>query len=220
MYHLPTLSFTFDAFEPIISKEIMELHYTKHHQAYLDNLNTIIQKYDPQIFENFNETTLAMYINAFPNDIRQDLRNALGGHVNHSFFWSCLSNHNTQEYKNKLEGIFAPHFGSVDKAITALEETGKKFFGSGWVWITVNPLNGSLDIRTYTNQDNPLFENLYPLLGIDLWEHSYYLQYKNNKNAYLKEITKLINWKYVYEFYQSLTGEGEDSHHQQCCGSC
>lgn len=218
MYTLPKLNFNFDAFEPYIAKDIMEIHYTKHHQTYLNNLNEIIKKYNKNIFEHFSETTLAIYINTFPEDIRQDLKNSLGGHINHTFFWSSLSLENQTEYKEKLTPLFTEYFGSFHNTILKMQEEGKKFFGSGWVWITVNPLNGSLEIRTYKNQDNPLFENLYPLLGIDLWEHAYYLQYKNDKSSYLQNIFNIINWKYIFELYESLVETNNNNIH--CCASC
>lgn len=204
MYSLPQLHFKFNEFEPCINQEIMEIHYTKHHQTYLNNLNKILEAYDNTIFSKHNETTLAMYIHSFPKEIKSDLKNALGGHINHSLFWASLSTEDQTEYKKKLEPLFSVYFQSFDNTILLMQKMGSAFFGSGWVWLTVNPLNGALDIRTYTNQDNPLFENLYPLLGIDLWEHAYYLQYKNDKKSYLENIFTIINWKYIFEFYESL----------------
>ena len=103
MYKLPELPYALDALEPFISKEIMDIHYNKHHRNYLDNLNKIISTYDPTLFDAMSETTIAMYINTFPADIRQNLKNQLGGHVNHSFFWSLLSGENQTEYKKKIE---------------------------------------------------------------------------------------------------------------------
>lgn len=204
MYLLPQLNFKFDEFEPYINKEIMEIHYTKHHQTYVNNLNKILEVYDKTIFNKYNETTLAMYIHSFPKEIQSNLKNALGGHINHTLLWASLSNEDQTEYIKKLTPLFSSYFKSFDNTILLMQEMGNNFFGSGWVWLTVNPLNGALDLRTYKNQDCPLFENLYPLLGIDLWEHAYYLQYKNDKKSYLNNIFSIINWKYIFEFYESL----------------
>lgn len=214
MYKLPLLPFSLDYFQPIISKEIMDLHYNNHHKAYLDNLNEIIATYDPTLFDNVSETTLAMYINTFPLTIRQQLRNNLGGHINHSFFWLLLSKEDQTEYKAKLEPLFKEYFGSFDQAISEFEAEAKKFFGSGWVWMVYNPISENIEIRSYSNQDCPLFDNMYPLLGIDLWEHAYYLIYKNNKKAYIDNFISIINWKYVYELWQSYT---ENSYEGSCC---
>jgi Fe-Mn family superoxide dismutase len=223
MYKLPELPYALDALEPFISKEIMDIHYNKHHRNYLDNLNKIISTYDPTLFDAMSETTIAMYINTFPADIRQNLKNQLGGHVNHSFFWSLLSGENQTEYKKKIEPLFVEHFGSFDQAMNEFSDAAKKHFGSGWVWMTYNPISENIEIRSYQNQDSPLFENMYPLLGIDVWEHAYYLQYKSDKAAYVANFINVINWKYVYELVQSYADHDHNSCDQEnscqrgCC---
>lgn len=223
MYKLPELPYALDALEPVISKEIMDVHYNKHHRNYLDNLNKIISTYDPTLFDAMSETTIGMYINTFPADIRQNLKNQLGGHINHSFFWSLLSGENQAEYKKKVEPLFIEHFGSFEQAMSEFIDAAKKYFGSGWIWMTYNPISENIEIRSYQNQDSPLFENMYPLLGIDLWEHAYYLQYKSDRAAYIENFVNIINWKYVYELWQSYTehnhntADHDDSCHSGCC---
>lgn len=214
MYILPELPFALNELEPFISEEIMNLHYNKHHRGYLDKLNSIIATYDPTLFDTMTETTMAMYINTFPMDMRQNLKNQLGGHINHSFFWALLSKNDTTEFKKFLEPIFVDQFGSFDQAMSEFKEIAKNHFGSGWVWFCYNPVSERLEIRAYNNQDCPLFDNMYPLFGIDLWEHAYYLQYKNDKINYIDNFIKIINWKHVSELFNSY----QDSHeNKECC---
>jgi Fe-Mn family superoxide dismutase len=214
MYILPSLPYNFNELEPFIDKEIMELHYNKHHKGYLDKLNSIISTYDPTLFDTMSETTMAMYINTFPIAIKQDLKNQLGGHVNHSFFWALLSKNDTTHYRKLLEPLFKDQFGSIEQALDEFKEIAKKHFGSGWVWVCYNPVSENLEIRAYNNQDCPLFDNMYPLFGIDLWEHAYYLQYKNDKAMYIDAFIKIINWKHVYELFNSYH---ENHDEQNCC---
>lgn len=214
MYILPKLPFALNELEPFLSEEIISLHYNKHHQSYVDKLNKIINTYDPTLFSLMNETTMAMYINTFPIDIRQNLKNQLGGHINHSFFWSLLSIKNTNEFKKLLEPMFNNQFGSIEQAFSEFKNIISNHFGSGWVWFCYNPISEKVEIRAYNNQDCPLFDNMYPLLGIDLWEHSYYLQYKNNKMEYVENFIKLLNWQYIYELFNSYT---ENKDNDSCC---
>ena len=214
MYKLPELPFKLNDLEPFISAEMIDLHYNKHHKSYLDKLNLIISTYDPTLFDAMSETTMAMYINTFPINMRQNLKNQLGGHINHSFFWALLSKNDTTEFQKLLEPIFIDQFGSFEQALTEFKEQAKNHFGSGWVWFCYNPVSENLEIRAYDNQNCPLFDNMYPLFGIDLWEHAYYLQYKNDKMQYVNNFINIINWKHVYELFTSY----QDSHDEkECC---
>jgi Fe-Mn family superoxide dismutase len=228
MYIVPPLPFELDYLEPFISKEIMDVHYNKHHKGYVDKLNQIILSYDPTLFDVMNETTMGMYIQTFPVEIRQNLKNQLGGHINHSFFWGMLSKDDTSEYKKKLESLFNDQFGSFDQALAEFSDAALNHFGSGWVWFCFNPIAEKIEIRSYSNQDCPLFDHLYPLLGIDIWEHAYYLQYKNDKKTYIENFIKIINWKYVWELYSNYQENTDDNccesktddtdhHHKGCC---
>lgn len=203
MYKLPALPYPLNGLEPVIKEEIMNLHYHKHHQGYLDKLNQIISTYDPALFTMMNETTMAMYINTFPEEIRKDLKNQLGGHVNHSFFWPLMSTKDTTAFKEKLEEVFKDPFGSIEQALEEFKSHALHQFGSGWTWLCYNPITEGLEIRNYNNQDTPLFDSMYPLIGIDLWEHAYYLQYKTDKKAYIDSWLKIINWEYVFELWHS-----------------
>lgn len=214
MYLLPELPYPKNALEPFITAEIMELHHQKHHKGYVEKLNEIIATYDPTLFDCMSETTMAMYINTFPISIRQNVKNQLGGHVNHSFFWSLLSTKNTDVFKQKLEPIFKDQFGSFDQAMDEFKTEAKNHFGSGWTWFCYNPISENIEIRSYQNQDNPLFDNLYPLLGIDVWEHAYYLQYKNKRSDYIEAFTKIINWEYVFELWNSYNENKQDDGHE------
>ncbi len=215
MYILPELPFALNYLEPFINQEIMDLHYNKHHRGYLEKLNLIISTYDPTLFDSITETTMAMYINTFPIEIRQNLKNQLGGHINHSFFWALLSKENTSEFQKLLDPFFKEQFGTFEQALSEFKDAAKNHFGSGWVWFCYNPISENLEIRSYNNQDCPLFENMYPLFGIDLWEHAYYLQYKNNKIDYIDNFIKVINWKYVYELFSSYQDNQHDGNN--CC---
>lgn len=215
MYKLPELPYKTNALEPFISAQIMELHHGEHHKGYVEKLNQIILSYDPTLFDCMNETTMAMYINTFPIEIRQGLKNQLGGHINHSFFWSLLNTKNTDEFKKKLEPIFKDEFGSVEQALSEFKAEAMAFFGSGWTWLCYNPIREKMEIRNYQNQDTPLFDGLYPLLGIDFWEHAYYLQYKNKKSEYIDQLIKIINWEYMFELWQSYHENHADA--SGCC---
>lgn len=214
MYILPELPYNLSELEPFINKEIMDLHYNQHHKSYLDKLNIIISTYDPTLFDAMSETTMGMYINTFPTDIKQELKNQLGGHINHSFFWALLSKNDTTQYRKLLEPLFIDQFGSMEQALSEFKDAVKKHFGSGWVWFCYNPVSENLEIRSYANQDCPLFDNMYPLFGIDLWEHAYYLQYKNDKMLYFDNFIKIINWQHVYELFNSYQENNDD---KNCC---
>jgi Fe-Mn family superoxide dismutase len=220
MYKLPVLPYSLKELEPVISEEIMNIHYHKHHQGYVDKLNEIIHTYNPELFETMNETTMAMYINTFPEETREKLKNQLGGHINHSFFWGMMTKKDTSAFKLKMDEIFKDTFGSTDQAVEELISHALYHFGSGWTWICYNPINENLEIRNYKNQDTPLFDSMYPVLGIDLWEHAYYLQYKNEKKKYIESWSKLINWEYVFELWHSYHENTLGESHEHCGTGC
>ena len=195
-HELSQLSYTYDALEPVISKEIMELHHDKHHAAYVKNLNDALEKF-PELFEKTAEELL-MNLNAVPEDIRMAVRNNGGGHVNHSMFWEIMggtSLHPLEPSGKLAEGIIKT-FGSFEDFKTKFNEAGTKRFGSGWVWLVKNK-TGALEIMSTANQDNPMSEGLTPIMGNDVWEHAYYLQYKNVRPDYLKAWWNVVNWQEV-----------------------
>lgn len=191
-FKLQPLPYAFDALQPIMDAQTVEIHYTKHHQAYVNNLNAALSKY-PTI--DYDLQTLLLEINSLPQDIQAVVRNNGGGHFNHTHFWNVLSPNKGGQPKGKLLEKLTQQFGSLENFKKEFEDAGKKHFGSGWVWL-IEDKNQNLKIMTLPNQDAPLqFGN--PLLGIDLWEHAYYLKYQNRRPDYLSSIWEIINWDYV-----------------------
>lgn len=188
------LTYKYDSLLPVIDAETMEIHYSKHHQAYTNNANQALTNEKKTVFEIFQS------INSYPVAVR----NNLGGHFNHQFFWTLL-NPITQFKKTpkRLEKEIKKQFGSWDDFIAQFEAAGTKHFGSGWVWL-IRDQKKNLKIVTTANQDNPLMTNSedsgLPILAVDIWEHAYYLNYQNKRAAYLKEIWKIINWNQVNQY--------------------
>lgn len=188
-YTLPELPYDFSALEPVISAEIMELHYTKHHQAYVTNLNAALEKYK----EAESRGDVAAMIALQPA-----IRFNGGGHINHSIFWSNLSPKGGQPSETFLEMCKA-EFGSFEAFKEKMSAQAVAIQGSGWAWLGVNKVSGRLVIATCANQDPLSTLGYVPLLGIDVWEHAYYLQYKNVRAEYVKNIWNIVNWHNVNE---------------------
>lgn len=194
-FELPKLPYALNALEPIISKEIMDIHYNKHHQAYVNNLNIALEKY-----EAAEKTGNASEIVAQLSAINFNG----GGHINHSIFWTNLAPENEgggEAPKGELADAIADQFESLDNFIATFNGIAGAIQGSGWTWLGFNKVKKSLEIATCANQDPLVTKGLIPLLGIDVWEHAYYLQYKNVRPEYLKSIWKVVNWKNVSERY-------------------
>ena len=200
-YLLPPLPYSYDALEPYIDKETMELHYTKHHQTYIDNANKALQKYPDLQRKSLGD--LLSDIDALPEDIRTVFRNNGGGHLNHSLFWLWLSPDGTGQLTGKLKEDIEKKFGSFDKFKHAFEEAAKSRFGSGWAWLCLDK-NHQLIITSTANQDTPLSHGLRPILGLDVWEHAYYLKYQNRRPEYITNWWHVVNWRYVEAEYQRL----------------
>lgn len=196
LHTLPELSYAYDALEPYISKEIMELHHGKHHAAYVKNLNDALEKF-PDL-QNKTAEELLMDLNAVSEEIRTAVRNNAGGHVNHSMFWEIMSPFDAAQGKpaGKFLEEIEKAFGSFADFQTKFNEAGTKRFGSGWVWLVKNK-EGKLEIISTANQDNPMSEGHTPVMGNDVWEHAYYLQYKNVRPDYLKAWWNVVNWPEV-----------------------
>jgi Fe-Mn family superoxide dismutase len=195
-FTLPALPYSFDALEPTIDKETMQIHHGKHHQAYIDNLNKAIAG-----TENENKTLEELLANA--GTISPAVRNNGGGHWNHGFFWEILSPGGGGVPEGKLATAIDDAFGSFDEMKEKFNTAGTTRFGSGWVWLGV--LNGKLAICSTPNQDNPLMDvaecKCKPILGCDVWEHAYYLKYQNRRPDYLKAFWNVVNWKKVAEHF-------------------
>lgn len=197
-YQLPQLPYDFSALEPVISGQIMELHYKKHHQAYVDNLNKALEKYADAEGKGDVAAMIA---------VQPAIRFNGGGHVNHSIFWTNLA----PKFKGGGEGPNGPlkkalemEWGSVEKFIETMNATTAAIQGSGWGWLGLNKEKNRLAIATCANQDPLSTTGLIPLLGLDVWEHAYYLQYKNVRADYLKNIWQVVYWKNVEERYESI----------------
>lgn len=195
MYTLPTLGYQYDALSRSISSDIMELHYTKHHQAYVDKLNTALQDYQDQdmLLEN-----LLRHLDQLPDDIKTTVRNNGGGHYNHSLFWTVMSPSGGGEPTGDLKAALEEKYGSFQAFVDTFSTQAAALFGSGWVW-----LQPDLELMSLPNQDNPIMQNLSaPILGLDVWEHAYYLDYRNVRADYIKAWWDVVDWQVVAENYQ------------------
>lgn len=195
-FELPKLPYSYNALEPIMDALTVEIHYSKHHQAYVNNLNAALANHPELEFKSLQD--LLLNINSLPSDIVAAVRNNGGGHYNHSLFWNMLTPNKTQPSKDLLNAI-NQSFSSLDNFKKEFTEAGKKHFGSGWVWL-VKTQNG-LKIATLPNQDAPLSLGT-PLLGFDLWEHAYYLKYQNRRPDYLQNIWEIVNWDFVSKQFE------------------
>lgn len=195
---LPDLPYAYDALEPHIDAETMTLHHDKHHATYVANANAALEKH-PEIGEDLE--ALLADASQIPEDIRQAVINNGGGHLNHALFWELMSPEETQISQDLSEDIDAT-FGSFEdfKAAFTAAATGR--FGSGWAWLVVNA-EGKLEVLSTANQDTPIMEGKKPILGLDVWEHAYYLNYRNVRPNYIKAFFEIINWNKVNELYQA-----------------
>ena len=191
-YKLPKLPYPYSALEPHIDRKTMEIHYTKHHQAYVDNLNKALEgsKYKPasaeEILKNLDKISL---------DIRQAVINNGGGHVNHTFFWNIMSPKKSTP-SGELLNMLKTKFGTVDKFKEAFTEKAMSLFGSGWAFLIMTK-GGQIRLKRHSFQNSPLMQGNFPILGIDLWEHAYYLKYQNRKADYIAAWWNVINWRQV-----------------------
>lgn len=194
-FKLPELPYATDALEPVIDKETMELHHGKHHNTYVTNLNKAVE--GTEWAEKTIEEVVAN-LDQVPEDIRTAVRNNGGGHLNHTLFWEEMqSPSDNNEIPADLAEKLEEAFGSVDTFKEKFESAATGQFGSGWAWLVDN--NGTLEVVGTPNQDNPITEGKKPLLGIDVWEHAYYLNYRNVRADYVKAFWKVINWDVVKE---------------------
>lgn len=194
MFELPKLPYPYDALEPYIDAQTMEIHHTKHHQTYVNKLNAALEKY-PNL-QNKSLEELLKNLSVVPEDIRTAVGNHGGGHFNHSLFWKIMAPNVTPT--PEIEEAINKSFGSFDEFKKNFTETATGVFGSGWTWLVKDKENKLLIVPT-PNQDNPLSEGHTPLLGIDVWEHAYYLKYQNRRPEYIENWWNIINWKQVEE---------------------
>lgn len=196
-YTLPELPYAYDALEPYIDVETMHLHHDKHHNTYVNNLNAAIEKH-PELGEKSVEDLISD-MNAIPEDIRTAVRNNGGGHANHTFFWEIMAPNAGGQPTGAIKEAIDETFGSFDEMKAAFKTAATGRFGSGWAWLVVN--NGKLEITSTPNQDSPLMDGQTPVLGLDVWEHAYYLKYKNVRPDYIEAFWNVVNWDKVNELF-------------------
>lgn len=198
---LPKLSYAYDALEPHIDARTMEIHHSKHHQTYVDKLNAALEKH-PALFEKKVEELLNDIGNV-PADIKSAVTNHGGGHANHSLFWELMTPHaKEREMNGKVVDEIKKKFGSFEKFKEEFNDFALKVFGSGWVWLVVD-YNGELAIMSTANQDSPLmFSGRKPILGLDVWEHAYYLRHQQKRADYISAWWNVVSWKKVNELYE------------------
>jgi Fe-Mn family superoxide dismutase len=201
-FKLPALPYAYDALEPHIDAETMHLHHDKHHAAYVAKLNEALAK-EPSFNANVDVNEILKNLNAVPESIRTAVRNNAGGHANHSLFWETLAPH-VGPPSDELTKALNDDLGGMDKFKEAAIKAGMGLFGSGWVWLVLDG-GKKLTLLTLPNQDSPLLEGHYPLFGIDVWEHAYYLKYHNVRADYLKAIWNVVNWNYISDRYAGAT---------------
>jgi superoxide dismutase, Fe-Mn family len=199
---LPPLPYAYEALEPTIDAQTMHLHHEKHHAAYVNNLNAALEKH-PELGSKTPEQ-LIVNINAIPEDIRGAVRNNGGGHVNHTMFWTIMQANGGGNPDGPVAKAIQETFGGFADFQTKFNDAGAKQFGSGWAWLARDK-GGKLVVLSTPNQDNPLSQGLYPVMGNDVWEHAYYLKYNNRRPDYLKAWWNVVNWKEINKrFEQSM----------------
>ncbi len=198
-FTLPPLGYAYEALEPHIDRQTMEIHHTKHHQAYITNANKALADF-PELKEKSAEEIL-QNLAAVPEKIRTALRNNVGGHANHSFFWRTIGPKAGGAPAGEIADAITKAFGSFDVFKTQFSDAAMKRFGSGWAWLSVQ--GGALKVHSTANQDSPLSEGATPLLGVDVWEHAYYLHYQNRRADYLAAFWNVINWSQVEMNYHA-----------------
>ena len=192
-YELPALPYAHDALEPHIDARTMEIHHGKHHQAYINNVNGALEGNEELAGKSVED--LVSDLDSIPEDIRGAVRNNGGGHANHSLFWSVMGSGKGGEPGGELGAAIAATFGSFDAFKDAFAQAGATRFGSGWAWLVVD--GGNLAVTSTANQDSPLMEGKTPILGLDVWEHAYYLNYQNRRPDYIGAFWNVVDWDAV-----------------------
>lgn len=189
---LPSLTYAYDALGKYISADIMQLHHAKHHQAYIDKFNGALEKLPADVAAQSVETILR-HLDILPEEVRTTIRNNAGGHYNHSLFWQWLSPKGGGEPSGELAAAIVQRYGSYQAFVDEFSQQASSVFGSGWAWLMPD-----MSIITTPNQDSPLMNGLpEPLLGLDVWEHAYYLDYQNKRNDYISAWWHVVNWEFV-----------------------
>ncbi len=197
-FELPPLPYGYDALEPYIDTQTMQLHHDKHHNAYITALNKALE--DQPHLAALSIEQLLVSLQDVPQEIRTTVRNNGGGHANHSMFWKLMKPQGGGAPKGELAHMIDTTFGSFDNFKTTFNDAASKRFGSGWAWLVIDK-DGKLQVTSSANQDSPISDAVYPLLGIDVWEHAYYLKYQNRRPEYLNAWWNVVNWDEVDRLY-------------------
>lgn len=194
-HKLPELGYDYDALEPVIDAKTVEIHYLKHHQSYINNLNVAL-KNNPEL-QSLNVEELLKDVDKIPKNIKRDVINYGGGVVNHNLFWKILKKN--VSFQGEIANKIKKDFGSYENFKEKFSSSAKNLFGSGWTWLVLN--ERKLEIVTTFNQDNPLSQGKFPLLTLDVWEHAYYLKYQNKRADYVDSFFEIINWEEVNKLF-------------------
>jgi superoxide dismutase, Fe-Mn family len=198
-FELPQLPYAYDALEPHIDKETMNIHHTKHHNTYVTNLNNALAGNEELLSKSVEE--VIANLDGVPEAARTAVRNNGGGHANHSLFWQILSPNGGGAPTGEIAEAISNKFGSFDAFKEEFAKAATTRFGSGWAWLAVN--NGELEVTSTPNQDSPLMEGKTPVLGLDVWEHAYYLNYQNRRPDYIGAFWNVVNWDEVNKRYNA-----------------
>ena len=201
-YELPSLGYAYDALEPHIDARTMEIHHTKHHQTYIGNANGVLENLPDLAAKSVND--LISDLDSVPEANRTALRNNAGGHSNHSFFWKIIAPGGSAEPTGSLAAAIDSELGGLDALKDAFGKAGATRFGSGWAWLSVK--DGALVVHSTANQDSPLMEGATPVIGLDVWEHAYYLNYQNRRPDYIAAFWNVVNWSQAEENYAAAKG--------------
>jgi Fe-Mn family superoxide dismutase len=201
-FELPPLPYDYKALEPYIDTQTMQLHHDKHHATYVTNLNNALQGHE---FANLPVDEVLRRINEVPESARTAVRNNGGGHSNHTMFWQIMGPNAGGQPTGEIANAINAKFGSFENFKNAFNDAGAKRFGSGWAWLVIDR-NGNLEVISTANQDSPLMEGLFPVMGNDVWEHAYYLKYQNRRPEYLNAWWNVVNWNEVNKRYAQARG--------------
>lgn len=200
-FELPSLGYAYDALEPHIDARTMEIHHSKHHQTYITNANGVLEN-NPDLATKSVEALISD-LDSIPESARTPLRNNAGGHSNHSFFWKIIAPAGSDSPIGALASAIDSELGGIDSLKEAFAKAGATRFGSGWAWLSVK--DGKLAVHSTANQDSPLMEGGAPIIGLDVWEHAYYLNYQNRRPDYIGAFWNVVNWSQAEENYAAAT---------------
>jgi len=200
-FELPALPYAYDALEPYIDARTMEIHHTKHHGGYVTKTNAALEKYPELQGKSIEE--LLTDLNSIPEDIRTAIRNSGGGHYNHSIFWTIMGPGAGGEPEGNIAAAISDNFGSFDKFKEEFSNVAATHFGSGWAWLAMDA-SGKLSVFSTPNQDSPISSGFKPIMGLDIWEHAYYLKYQNRRPEYISNWWNVVNWKAVEDRFNAM----------------